>query len=279
MAEMLTDLLQNIYKRIAQLGKSIQELKGSLDGLNLNIEEKISKVTEKLEEFSSEINLTQTKHIDTVIGIGENTTNELKVIQEGLGLDALNNLISKLEDFAKLSESVLNQDTVNLLLSEAINSVKNLKESLNEEEVEEVEKMAEQLLEELIKKINQIQSSLDGTIAQVDQMSTSIGQMSQKFSEQTVAMTENIRLIVEVLKQFRVQSSKSLQELSDDFNEKVKDLWDKKSIEIITEEEKKAIEIIRRASKTVSDNLYFAQLLNIIQSIREETNRIISTNQ
>ena len=139
--------------------------------------------------------------------------------------------------------------------------------------------MAEQLLEEMIKKINQIMSSLDGTIAQVNQMSTSISQMSQNFSEQTVAMTENIRLIVEVLKQFRVQSSKSLQELSDDFNEKVKELWDKKSIEVIAEEEKKAIEIIRQASKTVSDNLYFAQLLNIIQSIREETNRIISASQ
>jgi len=139
--------------------------------------------------------------------------------------------------------------------------------------------MAEQLLEEMIKKINQIMSSLDGTIAQVNQMSTSINQMSQNFSEQTVAMTENIRLIVEVLKQFRVQSSKSLQELSDDFNDKVKELWDKKSIEVIAEEEKKAIEIIRQASKTVSDNLYFAQLLNIIQSIREETNRIISASQ
>ena len=139
--------------------------------------------------------------------------------------------------------------------------------------------MAEQLLEEMINKINQIMSSLDGTIAQVNQMSTSINHMSQNFSEQTVAMTENIRLIVEVLKQFRVQSSKSLQELSDDFNEKVKELWDKKSIEVIAEEEKKAIEIIRQASKTVSDNLYFAQLLNIIQSIREETNRIISASQ
>lgn len=139
--------------------------------------------------------------------------------------------------------------------------------------------MAEQLLEEMINKINQIMSSLDGTIAQVSQMSTSINQMSQNFSEQTVAMTENIRLIVEVLKQFRIQSSRSLQELSDDFNEKVKELWDKKSIEVIAEEEKKAIEIIRQASKTVSDNLYFAQLLNIIQSIREETNRIISANQ
>ncbi|HDZ18400.1 hypothetical protein LCGC14_1027990 [marine sediment metagenome] len=142
MAEMLTDLLQNIYKRIAQLGKSIQELKISLDGLNENIEEKISKVTAKLDEFSSEITLTQTKHIDTVKEIGVSTTNELKVIQEGLGLDALKNLIGKLEDFAKLSESVLNQDTVNLLLSEAIDSVKNLKESLKEEE-EEVEEVLE----------------------------------------------------------------------------------------------------------------------------------------
>lgn len=139
--------------------------------------------------------------------------------------------------------------------------------------------MAEQLLEEMIKKINQIMSSLDGTIAQVTQMSGSISQMSQNFSEQTVSITENIRLIVEVLKQFRIQSSKNLQELSEDFNNKVKDLWDKKSIELIKEEEKKAIEIIKQASKAVSDNLYFAQLLNIISSIREETNRIFSTNQ
>ena len=139
--------------------------------------------------------------------------------------------------------------------------------------------MAERLLDEMIQKINQIMSSLDGTIAQIHQMSGSINQMSQNFSEQTVAMTENIRLIVEVLKQFRVQSTKSLQDLSDDFNQKIKELWDKKSIEAITEEERKAIDIIKQASKAVTDNLYFAQLLNIIQSIREETNRIISASQ
>ncbi len=135
MAEMLTDLLQNIYKRIAQLGSAIQELKTSLDGLNQNIEDKISNLTGKLEEFSNEIFVTQTKHIDVVKEIGAGTTKELKVIQEGLGLDALTNLIKKLEDFSKLSESVLNQDTVNLLLSEAIDSVKSLKESIKEEEV------------------------------------------------------------------------------------------------------------------------------------------------
>ncbi|UCC20768.1 MAG: hypothetical protein JSV62_05655 [Promethearchaeota archaeon] len=137
MAEMLTDLLQNIYKRISQLGSAIQGLKSSLDDLNKNIEEKISNLTAKLEEFSNEIDVTQTKHIDTVKEIGEGTTEELKVIQEGLGLEALKNLIKKLEDFAKLSEGVLNQDTVNLLLSEAIDSVKILKESVKEEEVVE----------------------------------------------------------------------------------------------------------------------------------------------
>ena len=135
MAEMLTDLLQNIYKRIAQLGASIQTLNESLNQLNINIEEKISKLTAKLEDFSNEITVTQTKHIDAVKEIGVGTTKELQVIQEGLGLDALKNLIKKLEEFSNLSEGILNQDTVNLLLSEAIDSVKVLKESLHKEEV------------------------------------------------------------------------------------------------------------------------------------------------
>ncbi|MFX0106404.1 MAG: hypothetical protein ACFE75_13080 [Candidatus Hodarchaeota archaeon] len=137
MAEMLTDLLQNIYKRIAQLGSAIQQLNESLNSLNQNIEDKISNLTKKLEDFSNEINLTQTKYIDVVKDIGEGTTKELRLIQEGLGLDALKNLIKKLEDFSKLSESILNQETVNLLLSEAIDSVKILKESIKEEEVVE----------------------------------------------------------------------------------------------------------------------------------------------
>ena len=137
--------------------------------------------------------------------------------------------------------------------------------------------MAENLLNSMINKINQITTSLDGTIAQITQMSTAIQNMSQRFSEETISVNENIRLIVEVLKQFRMKSSENLQEISDDFNAKIKELYEKKSIELITEEEKKAIEMIKQASKAVSNNLYYAQLLNIIQSIREETNRIISS--
>jgi hypothetical protein len=139
--------------------------------------------------------------------------------------------------------------------------------------------MAERLLDNMINKINQITTSLDGTIAQINQMSTAIQNMSQKFSEETISVNENIRLIVEVLKQFRMQSSENLQTISDDFNAKIKELYDKKSIETITDEEKKAIEMIRQAAKAVSNNLYYAQLLNIIQSIREETNRIISCKE
>jgi hypothetical protein len=131
----------------------------------------------------------------------------------------------------------------------------------------------------MINKINQITTSLDGTIAQINQMSTAIQNMSQKFSEETISVNENIRLIVEVLKQFRMNSSENIQAISDDFNAKIKELYEKKSIETITEEEKKAIEKIRQAAKAVSNNLYYAQLLNIIQSIREETNRIISSKE
>jgi t-SNARE complex subunit (syntaxin) len=125
---MLTDLLNSIYKRIAQLGQAIQGLKTSLDGLNQNIEEKITNLNEKLKSFSEEIDITQTKHINVLKEIGESTKDELKTIQEGLGLDALNTLVKKLNEFEKLSGEILNQDTVNLLLSEAISSVKNLKQ-------------------------------------------------------------------------------------------------------------------------------------------------------
>ena len=128
LAEMLTDLLQNIYKRIAQLGQAIQGLKTSLDGLNQNIEQKITSLNEKLEEFTTEIDITKSNHIEVLKEIGEGTKDELRKLQTGLGLDAIQTLIAKLEEFEKLSGEILNQDTVNLLLSEAITSVNNLKE-------------------------------------------------------------------------------------------------------------------------------------------------------
>ncbi|MGQ4873287.1 MAG: hypothetical protein ACTSVV_09515 [Promethearchaeota archaeon] len=139
--------------------------------------------------------------------------------------------------------------------------------------------MSDQLAQQMYEKLEQITKSLDGTIAQINNMNQKIEELSQKFSEETVSLTENIRLIVEVLKQFRVQSSAGLQELSDEFNEKIRELYEKKSIEAILDEEKKAINTIKEANKAVSNNLYYAQLLTIIQSIREETNRILGNRE
>ncbi|TFG08449.1 MAG: hypothetical protein EU539_02325 [Promethearchaeota archaeon] len=136
--------------------------------------------------------------------------------------------------------------------------------------------MAEKLLEDMIQKINAITQSLDGTIAQLQTMNNSISELNQRFSEEIVSLSENIRLIVEILKQFRVQSTKSINELSNEVNDKIKELWDKKAIEAILKEEKKAIDLIKEGEKSVANNLYYAQLLSIIRSIREETYRILS---
>ncbi len=134
MAEMLTDLIQNIYGRIAGLGKSIQDLKASLDALNANIEDKVTKLSEKIGDFSKEIDITKTKHIETIKTIGEGVTTEFLNMQRGLGLMDFKNLIENLENFSVLSSEILNQDTVNLLLSEAIESVKSLKTQIHKEE-------------------------------------------------------------------------------------------------------------------------------------------------
>ena len=139
--------------------------------------------------------------------------------------------------------------------------------------------MAEELLEQMIQKINAITQTLDGTTAQLQSMNNAIQQMSSKFSEETVSLTENIRLIVEVLKQFRVASNRSINDLSKDLTDRIQEVWDKKSIELILKDEKKAIEEIRKAEKTVANNLYYNQLLTIIRSIREETYRIINQNK
>ena len=72
MAEMLTDLLQNIYKRIAKLGQAIQALNASLDGLNQNIEQKIANLNTKLEEFTKEIDITKNNHVDVLREIKSN---------------------------------------------------------------------------------------------------------------------------------------------------------------------------------------------------------------
>ncbi|MHA1335433.1 MAG: hypothetical protein ACTSPW_06735, partial [Promethearchaeota archaeon] len=83
----------------------------------------------RMDEFYKEIDITKNKHIETIKEMGIEVMKELQKLQEGLGLKDLEQLIENLENFAKLSSEILNQDTVTVLLSEAIESVKALKAS------------------------------------------------------------------------------------------------------------------------------------------------------
>ena len=134
-AEMLQDLLGSIYNRISQLRDAITGLKTSLDDLNQTITTKITELNNRFSELSNQMNLIQTEHVKSISFIGQGIVNELGKIQEGLALDSLKNIISNLENFEKVVSEVLNQDTVNLLLSEAIDSVKKIKETYKLEEV------------------------------------------------------------------------------------------------------------------------------------------------
>ncbi len=142
-----------------------------------------------------------------------------------------------------------------------------------------MEKLAENLINEMLDKINQITNTLDVTIQKVGKMSEDIDKITMTFSKEIVSLTENIRLIIEVLRQFRVKSNEQLGVLSKETNAKVKKLWEKKSVEHITEQHQKNINIIKQVSSSVSDTLYYTQLLSVVQSIRELMGRALQANK
>ncbi len=142
-----------------------------------------------------------------------------------------------------------------------------------------MEKLTENLIDEMLNKINQITNSLDITINKVGKMSGDIDKLTLTFSKEIVSLTENIRLIIEVLRQFRVKSNEKLGVLSKEINAKVKKLWEKKSVEHITEQHQKNINIIKQVSSSVTDTLYYTQLLSVVQSIRELMGRALQANK
>ena len=85
-------------------------------------------------DFDSIYNMTTEDFPFADFLIGENVTLELKKVHTGLGLTDFERLIENLEKFSTLASEVLNQDTVNLLLSETIDSVKLLKSNIHKEE-------------------------------------------------------------------------------------------------------------------------------------------------
>ncbi len=125
----------------------------------------------------------------------------------------------------------------------------------------------DEFITDIVNKIEQITENLDGTIAQINNIEDSLGKLNKNLEKETASLTENVRLIIEALKQFRVQSNSSISELAKEINAKVEDIWDETKIQQYFEDAKNSVDRIKDAEKVVSDNLYYAQLLTIVENI------------
>ena len=125
-------------------------------------------------------------------------------------------------------------------------------------------------------KINQIIQNLDGTIAQIEGINRKIEENNKSLMESLTAVNENMRLIIEVIKKQRSNSRDGLEDLRVHIDEEINTLWSEKSLEAITKDELEAVKKLHNINNAVSENLYMAQLLSIIQSLREITGRAMT---
>jgi hypothetical protein len=136
--------------------------------------------------------------------------------------------------------------------------------------------MADNYLQQLGTQVQQIISSLDGTIAQIEALNRKIEENSKNTMESLTAVNENMRLIIEVIKKQRSNTKEGLDDMKKHIDVEIEKLWKEKSLESITKDEMEAVKKLKNINNAVSENLYMAQLLSIIQSLREIVGRAIS---
>lgn len=128
-------------------------------------------------------------------------------------------------------------------------------------------------LQQISNQINQITQSLDGTIAQIESLNRRIEDNSKGLTESLTTVNENMRLIIEVIKKSRTNNQEDVVKIRKHIDEEIQKLWDEKSLESITKEEIEAIQKLKNINQSIGENLYMAQLLAIIQSLRDITSR------
>jgi ABC-type transporter Mla subunit MlaD len=129
---------------------------------------------------------------------------------------------------------------------------------------------------QVVQQLNLIIQYLDATTAQITHMIQGLDSMGRTFAESMATLSENMRLIIEVIKKSRANLGDTLDDMSKQINDKIQSLWEEKTIEVITQEQLKAIGKIKELNSIVSDNLYTQQLLSVIQSIRDMIGRSLS---
>ena len=129
--------------------------------------------------------------------------------------------------------------------------------------------MSDIQFEPIKQQLELIQKYLDGTIAQINAMSQNIDTMGKSFSESMQSLSENMRLIIEVIKKGRSNLNDTIGDMSKKIDGSLNELWEEKTLENITKEEMDAVNKLKEINAIVSDNLYMSQLVSIIQNIRE----------
>ncbi len=132
--------------------------------------------------------------------------------------------------------------------------------------------MATNYLQQIAAQINQITENLDGTITQIESMNRKIEDNSKSLMESFTAVNENMRLIVEVIKKGRSNTRETLENIKGNMEDEIKKI----DLESITKDEILAVKKLKDINNEVSENLYMAQLLNVIQGLREITGRAMA---
>jgi len=132
--------------------------------------------------------------------------------------------------------------------------------------------MATNYLQQIAAQINQITESLDGTITQIEAMNRKIEENSKGLTESITAVNENMRLIIEVIKKGRSNAKETLVDIQKNMVDEIQKI----DLESITKDEILAVKKLKDINNEVSENLYMAQLLNVIQGLREITGRAMA---
>ena len=132
--------------------------------------------------------------------------------------------------------------------------------------------MATNYLQQIAAQINQITESLDGTITQIEAMNRKIEENSKGLTESITAVNENMRLIIEVIKKGRSNTKETLEAIRKNMEGEIQKI----NLESITKDEILAVKKLKDINNEVSENLYMAQLLNVIQGLREITGRAMA---
>jgi len=103
-------------------------------------------------------------------------------------------------------------------------------------------------------------------------MNRKIEENSKGLTESITAVNENMRLIIEVIKKGRSNTKEKLEEIKQHMEDELKKI----DIEKITKDEILAVQKLKDINNDVSENLYMAQLLNVIQGLREITGRAMA---